>query len=89
MELVNKVPGFSVEEASEIAERQFVICGTAKLLASERDQNFKIVDSDGNAFVLKVANGQESREMLEAQNGALLHLQGKVDFVRGIDLSLS
>ena len=84
MELVNKVPGFSVEEASEIAERQFVICGTAKLLASERDQNFKIVDSDGNAFVLKVANGQESREMLEAQNGALLHLQGKVDFVPSV-----
>ena len=77
---MESVPKFSVEDAAKIAERQFGVLGSAKLLASERDQNFRIVQADGSPFVLKVANGQESQEMLEAQNGALLHLQGKVDY---------
>lgn len=80
MELVNSAPNFSLEEASEIAERHFGVHGTATLLASERDQNFKIAASTGKTFVLKIANSQEPREMLEAQNGALLHLQGSLDF---------
>ena len=78
MEIETNVPDFSVEEATAMAERCFDVRGTATLLASERDQNFKITGADGRAFVLKVANGNESREMLEAQNGALLHLQGNV-----------
>ena len=73
---MNNVPQSTIEEAAEIAKRHFGIQGSAKLLASERDQNFKIACADGKAFVLKIANGQESREMLEAQNGALLHLHG-------------
>ena len=79
MNPVNSTPQFSVEEAAAIVDGRFGISCSAKLLASERDQNFRITSSEGSEFVLKVANGRESREKLEAQNGALLHLQGKVD----------
>jgi Ser/Thr protein kinase RdoA (MazF antagonist) len=66
--------------AQAIAEKYFGIQASAHELPSERDQNFLLTDRDGEKFVLKIANADEKREVLEAQNALLGHLEGKVSF---------
>ena len=80
MQLLSHTPGFSIESATQIAERLFGLKATASGLPSERDQNFLLVDQAGEKFVLKVANALESRDLLEAQNAALDHLGERVSF---------
>ena len=80
MQLLSHTPGFSIESATQIAERLFGLKATASGLPSERDQNFLLVDQAGEKFVLKVANALESRNLLEAQNAALDHLRERVSF---------
>jgi Ser/Thr protein kinase RdoA (MazF antagonist) len=50
---------------------------SARQLPSERDQNFRLTASDDRAYVLKLANSTESREVLDFQNQAMIHLAGK------------
>ena len=66
--------------AQAIAEKYFGIQASAHELPSERDQNFLLTDRDGEKFVLKIANRGEKREVLEAQNAMLGHLQTRVSF---------
>jgi len=54
----------------------FNIEGKISTLASERDQNVKIVTASGDAYTLKIANESEQPELLELQNSALQHLAG-------------
>jgi len=60
-----------------MAEVFFGLAATAKQLPSERDQNFYLTDSSGQAYVLKLANATERREMLEFQNQAMRHIAAK------------
>ena len=64
--------------AQAIAEKYFGIQARAHELPSERDQNFLLTDGDGEKFVLKIANQNEKREVLEAQDAMLRHLEGRV-----------
>ncbi len=64
-------PTLSALEAGEIAETRFGVSGRLEPLPSWADQNFRIDASDGQSFVLKIANPSESRVFLEAQNEAL------------------
>ena len=66
--------------AQAIAEKYFGIQASAHELPGERDQNFLLNASDGEKFVLKIANRREKREVLEAQNAMMGHLEGKVSF---------
>ncbi|HVF22776.1 MAG TPA: phosphotransferase, partial [Pyrinomonadaceae bacterium] len=66
--------------AQAIAEKYFGIQASAHELPSERDQNFLLTSRDGEKFVLKIANRGEKREVLEAQNAMLGHLEEKVSF---------
>ena len=66
--------------AQAIAEKYFGIQATAHELPSERDQNFLLTRNDGEKFVLKIANRNEKREVLEAQNAMLEHLAERVSF---------
>ncbi|HET7113908.1 MAG TPA: hypothetical protein VFI57_09705, partial [Pyrinomonadaceae bacterium] len=77
MQLLNHTPAFDVESAVRIAEQCFSVRATARVLPSERDQNFLLVDERGEKFVLKIANALESRELLEAQNAVLEHLRAR------------
>ncbi len=74
------VPDFNVASAEAIAAEQFGIRGRAQSLPSERDQNFLVTDSAGEKFVLKIANGLESRAFLEAENAVLNHVGSRVSF---------
>ena len=60
--------------ASEIGSEIYGITATAAPLPSERDQNFLLLTSAGERFVLKIANACEKREFLEAQNAAMDHV---------------
>ncbi len=74
------VPNFNVTSAEAIADELFGIRGCAQSLPSERDQNFLLTDSAGEKFVLKIANGLESRAFLEAENAVLKHVGSRVSF---------
>ncbi len=68
------LPQFTSEEATSLARDLYGVTGPTRPLPSERDQNFLIESSDGAAFVLKIANASEVRDILEAQNAALEYL---------------
>lgn len=74
MSLLHHTPILSESDAVDLAEQLYNLDSTAKLLNSERDQNFRLQTADGKQFVLKIANGAEDRAMLEAQNAAMVHL---------------
>lgn len=78
MQLLRHTPAFDIESATRIAEKLFGVRATARVLPSERDQNFLLTDAAGEKFVLKIANALESRELLEAQNAALEHLGTRI-----------
>ena len=66
--------------AQAIAEKCFGIQASAGELPSERDRNFLLTARDGERFVLKIANANEKREVIEAQNAMLEHLAARVEF---------
>jgi 4-aminobutyrate aminotransferase-like enzyme/Ser/Thr protein kinase RdoA (MazF antagonist) len=75
--IVQHAPRFSAVDAVRIAEKLFGIDGTASQLPSERDQNFRLVASSGQEYVLKLANSTELPEVLDFQNQAMLHIAAK------------
>ncbi|MEW5940195.1 MAG: phosphotransferase, partial [Chloroflexota bacterium] len=79
MSLLDHAPRFSLDDATGFAETYFSLRSVAKLLPSERDQNF-LLQTERDSFVLKIANATESRAMLEAQNQAMERLARRVDF---------
>jgi 4-aminobutyrate aminotransferase-like enzyme/Ser/Thr protein kinase RdoA (MazF antagonist) len=72
--MLQQTPQFDVADAERIAREHFGFDGTATPLTSERDQNFLITRADGPCIVLKIANATESKDMLSAQQRALVHL---------------
>ena len=84
MNLLENTPRFALEDAQEIADRLFGVRARARQLPSERDQNFLLNDSDGEKFVLKIANALETREFLEAQNAVLHYLASRVSFCQPV-----
>lgn len=89
MQLLNHTPAFDAESAQEIAEDVFGLGATARVLPSERDQNFLLTNDAGEKFVLKIANALESRELLEAQNAMLDHLEPRISFCPRVLRSLN
>src|ERR1043165_509991 len=73
--------------AQAIAEKYFGIQASASELPSERDRNFLLAARDGEKFVLKIANGREEREVLEAQNAMMKRLAERVSFCPRVLLS--
>ncbi len=67
-------PRLSCDEAERIAGEHFGVSGTATALASERDQNFRIVTPQGPGFVLKIANPLEDPQATDFQTQALLRI---------------
>jgi 4-aminobutyrate aminotransferase-like enzyme/Ser/Thr protein kinase RdoA (MazF antagonist) len=71
MSLLEHAPRFETESATKLAKELYGIQATAKLLPSERDQNFLLETESREKFVLKIANALEDRAILEAQNEAM------------------
>jgi Ser/Thr protein kinase RdoA (MazF antagonist) len=68
------LPDFDASEAAAIASRLFALEGPLKLLQGERDLNFLITASSGK-FVFKIANADESRDMLDCQHRVFERLE--------------
>lgn len=67
-------PHFTREHAEGIAARIFGLVGSASLLVSERDQNFRIISNDGQSFVLKISNLSDDIGVIDMQTQAMLHV---------------
>ncbi|MCL4832746.1 MAG: aminotransferase class III-fold pyridoxal phosphate-dependent enzyme [Caldilineaceae bacterium] len=66
---------FSPADATSLAANLYGIIAAATPLPGERDQNFRLDTPTGEAFVLKIANGQEDAGLLEAQTEALRRVE--------------
>jgi Ser/Thr protein kinase RdoA (MazF antagonist) len=73
-QLSSSAPDVSPVEAAEIAARFYGIHGTADLLTSERDSNFRLSASDGSVYLLKVSNPSEADEVVDLQTSCLEHI---------------
>ncbi len=67
-------PTFSKEEALSILEKEWGISGNLKPLDSYLDQNFLVQNSNGEKFVLKIANIETPESWLDLQNKVVEHL---------------
>jgi 4-aminobutyrate aminotransferase-like enzyme/Ser/Thr protein kinase RdoA (MazF antagonist) len=67
-------PALTAGDATAIARTVFALEGTAEPLVSERDQNFRLADADGAAWVLKVSNAAEDRAAIEMEVAAVARI---------------
>lgn len=68
-------PALTTDEAVALARRVFGIEATAKLLTSERDQNFRLSSDDGRTWLLKISNPSEHDAIVDLQTAALDHIR--------------
>lgn len=68
---LDSIPRFSACEALALAHREYGIAGEISALPSERDQNFLIRDAARGKIVLKIANRDDSPELLDFQHQAM------------------
>lgn len=70
------VPHLTPLDAATLADRLYGLGVIAADLPSERDQNFHLRTSAGERFVLKIANANEHRAVLEAECAVMRQLAG-------------
>jgi Ser/Thr protein kinase RdoA (MazF antagonist) len=75
---VETTPHFTIAESVHLARRFYGLSAASAPLPSERDQNFALITTTGERFVLKIAMSIEERATLELQNAALKHAAGRV-----------
>jgi Ser/Thr protein kinase RdoA (MazF antagonist) len=68
---LDSIPRFSASAALALAHREYGIAGEISVLPSERDQNFLIHDAARGKIVLKIANRDDSPELLDFQHQAM------------------
>ena len=64
-------PALSPDQAATLARTQFGLEVIATAIVSERDQNFRLTDADGGAWILKVSNAAEDRGVVEMEVAAV------------------
>ena len=64
-------PSLTPADATKIASERYGLDAVAELLVSERDQNFRLTDASGAAWVLKVSNAAEDRGVVEMEVAAV------------------
>ena len=72
--LTTTPPAFSADAVEKLALQAFGIRAKSHLLASERDQNFRLDADDGSRYTLKISNHAEQVNVIDFQNGALQHM---------------
>lgn len=76
-QLSTSVPELSLAEAADVVERYYGIRGTAELLTSERDRNFRLAADDGCTYLFKVSNPSEEEGVVDLQTACLNHIAEK------------
>jgi len=72
--MISQSPNLTCEQACKVVQDEYGLVVTAEALPSDRDQNFRLWAEDGRSFVLKIANGEEDKSFLEAQNQVMERL---------------
>ena len=72
--LTTPPPVVTESAATKFLHDNYGVEGALQVLASERDQNFRVTREAGKSFVLKIANLAEAPEVTDFQNEALLHV---------------
>ncbi len=72
-------PGFSEQDAGEIARRLYDIASSVRQFPSYIDQNFHLKSESGQEFVLKIANSAIKYDVLDLQNSAMNYLSEQGD----------
>jgi Ser/Thr protein kinase RdoA (MazF antagonist) len=75
---LESIPCFTVDEALELARKEYGVEGLISVLPSERDQNFLISGAGGGRFVLKIANLHDPPEQLDFQNQAMRRVRTRM-----------
>lgn len=75
---LDSIPRFAAAAALELAHREYGISGEISPLPSERDQNFLIRDVRQGKVVLKIANREDSRTLLDFQHQAMRRVAARV-----------
>ena len=75
---VETTPHFTIADSVRLARQFYGLSAAASALPSERDQNFALITTAGEKFVLKIAMSSEERATLELQNAALKHVAERV-----------
>lgn len=68
-------PDIELEAVANAVCEQFELEGQYSQLVSERDQNFRLVTSDGTSYVVKITSFAEDPCVTDFQIAALLHLE--------------
>ncbi len=79
----NQPPCLTNVQALELLGSSFGLVGDVESLPSWRDQNFRVVTDGGERFILKIANADEPKALLDLQTDTLAFL---ADRNIGIDL---
>ncbi len=72
--LITDTPAFPKDQVHKVAKRLFGIDGDLKYLDSDRDQNFRLRNDDGQ-WVLKFFHPEEDTGVIDFQTQALLHIE--------------
>jgi Ser/Thr protein kinase RdoA (MazF antagonist) len=73
--LTTEAPDFTAEAATHIALTHYGVRALrARVLVSERDQNFRLDADDGRRYVLKFSNSAEQEQVVDFQNRALMYI---------------
>lgn len=83
MQLEGK-PVFSLASARRVLVEAFGIEGELESLPSERDLNFRVRVEGGRDGVLKIANADESPQLLEGEERLFEHLAHAPESIRGL-----
>ncbi len=71
---IGLVPTLPLAAAESLVLERYGLSARASALPSERDQNVLLHADDGRRYVLKIANSQESRRVLEAECDVMRHV---------------
>ena len=67
-------PNLSKKEIQLIVQGNYKLSVDALNLTGERDQNFFLIDTSGNEYILKVFNSAEEVAVVEMQSQAMFHV---------------
>lgn len=63
-----------LDEVVRIVRDRYGLVAAARRLSSERDENFALSTDDGRAYLLKLSNAAEDRQVTDFQTQALVHV---------------
>lgn len=73
-DMLKTTPDFSIDRASALLRQHYGLSGALSLLASERDQNFKVEAEGGATYILKIVNAAEPEVESDFQTALLSHV---------------